>query len=183
MFGQSKSEAMKERAESGAALAAELARDKKFRKELLGALEHGVAAREQARRRSWPLATANRLASDEDLRAHLRDASRNLRRAKRRVEKKRSHRLRNRLMFGSAAAIVAIPQTRRWLGKLVGMLNTRILGGSSAGDSPTDVEADKPMSRMTKQELIERAREEDLPVTDEMSRDEVYEALRSHGRA
>lgn len=185
MLRQSKMEAMKERADTGAALAVELARDKKFRKELLAALGHGAVARDQARRRIGPLATVNRLTSDRELRAELSEVSKSLQRAKGRLDKKRSHKLRNTLLMASAAALVAIPQTRRWLAERVAKLRagTHTSGGSSVAQAETDADADKPISRMTKEELIERAREEDVEVTDDMTRDEVYEALRGHQQA
>jgi hypothetical protein len=182
MFRRSRTEAMKEKAGTGAALAAELARDKKFRKEVLAALGHGAVAGERARRRIGPLATVNRLASDHELRAELRGVSKSIQRAKGRLEKKRSHKLRNAFLMASAAALVAIPQTRRWLAEQVAKLRAggHTSGGSSVAQAEADADADKPISRMTKDELIQRAREEDLAVTDDMTRDEVYEALREH---
>lgn len=182
MFRQSKTEAMKETADAGAALAVELARDKKFRKELLAAVGHGAVAGRQARGRIGPLATVNRLASDQALRAELSKVSNSLHRAKGRLDKKRSHKLRNTLLMASAAALVAIPQTRRWLTAQIAKLRTgtHASGGSSVPHAEADADADKPISRMTKDELIERAREEDVEVTDDMTRDEVYEALRGH---
>jgi CBS domain-containing protein len=115
MFRQTRTEAMKERADTGAALAVELAHDKKFRRELLAALGHGTVAGEYARRLIGPFATVDRLTSDRELRAELRELSKHLRRVKGRLDKKRSHKVRNAFLVGSGATIVAIPQTRRWL--------------------------------------------------------------------
>jgi signal transduction histidine kinase len=163
MFRRSRTETLKERADTGAALAVELAQDKKFRKALLAALGHGAVAGEQARRRIGPLATANRLASDPELRTELNELSKDLQRLKNRLAKKRSHKLRNSLMIALGAAFVAVPQTRRWLAARVEKLRTGMDtsgGSSSAHPQPVVDDADKPISRMTKDESVERAREE-----------------------
>jgi polyhydroxyalkanoate synthesis regulator phasin len=184
MFRQSKTETMKQRADTGAALAVELARDRKFREALLAAIGHGAVAGEQARQRFGPLAKVGRLASDEELRAELSELSRNLRQAKGRLDRKRSHKLRNTLLLASAAGVMATPQARRWLAEQIAKLGngTRASGGSNVAD-PRAAHADKPISRMTKDELIGRARDEGVAVTDDMSRDEVYEALRGNQQA
>jgi hypothetical protein len=185
MFRRSKTEAMKGRADTGTALAVELARDRKFREALLAALGHGAVAGEAARRRFGPLATVGRLGSDEELRAELSKLSKNLQQAKGRLERKRSHKLRNTLLLASAAAMMAIPQARRWLSEQIAKLGngTRASGGSSVAEPYAAADADKPIYRMTKDELIGRARDEGVAVTDDMSRDEVYEALRGEQRA
>jgi uncharacterized membrane protein len=104
-----------------AQLAVELARDRKFRRQLLAAVAHAETARRRAVDRAGPLAVAQRLASDEELRQELRTAVENLRAAWSRVEKRRSHRLRNGLLVlagagGAAAAL--LPTSRRLLVRL-----------------------------------------------------------------
>jgi uncharacterized membrane protein len=109
---------VKERAQSGQTLAFDLAQDRKFRKQLLAAIGHSAAARERARRRVGVMATARRLAADEQLRDEVRAAATNLQKAWTRVEKKRSHKLRNTVIVvgaGGATAAAAVPQARHWV--------------------------------------------------------------------
>jgi hypothetical protein len=148
MFRRSKTEAMRERTDAGAALAAELARDKRFRRALIAALGHGAAAGEQARSRIGPVATVNRLVADPDLRAELSALSKNLQQAKRRLDRKRSHKLRNALLMTSAAAaVVATPPTRRRLTELVTKLGTRAPAYGGTDVAETDADSDTPISR------------------------------------
>jgi uncharacterized membrane protein len=127
MFRRSKGEALKENAASRAELALALAKDRKFRKQLASALEHGSVARRRAAgglpvialvSRVGVLALAGRLATDDKLRRELGQMLENLQRARGRAEKKRRHRLRNSLIAiaagGATAAVVAL-QSRRWL--------------------------------------------------------------------
>jgi hypothetical protein len=153
MFRKSKTEAMRERTDAGAALAAELARDKRFRKALISALGHGAVASEHARRRIGLVPTVNRLVADPELRAELSALSTNLQQAKRRLDKKRSHKLRNALLLTSAAAVVALPPTRRGLAGLVTKLRRRTPTYGRTDVAETDADSDAPISRMTKDEL------------------------------
>ena len=179
MFRKGRTEVLKDRADASAAIAVELARDKRFRRDLLAALRHGAIAGERARRHVGPVAAVSRLASDRALSKELRDLSKNLRHARRRVEKKRSHRLRNALLLGSAAAI-ATPWTRRMLAGQAAKLRARS-GRQEMTSLETepyaDADADKPMSRMTKAELIERAHAEGVDVPHDISREEIYAML------
>jgi uncharacterized membrane protein len=124
MIGRSKATAMKENAAAARDLAEQLAADKKFRKKLLAAAGHSVKAQRHARRRLGPVAAANRLVTDKRLRAEVRQMTRDLQAAWARVEKKRSHRLRNSLVVlgGAAGAAAAMPQARRWIGARLGEL-------------------------------------------------------------
>jgi uncharacterized membrane protein len=134
---------VKERAESGQALALELAQDRKFRKQLLSAIGHSAAAKERARRRVGVLATARRLAEDEKLRDEVRAAATNMQRAWKRVERKRGHKLRNTLIVvgaGGATAAAAVPQTRRWV---TGHLGTVTGGPRTISES---IEVDVPVA-------------------------------------
>jgi uncharacterized membrane protein len=83
---------------------------------------HGVAARRRVARRIGLLAAIGRMSDDAKLRGGLRKAGTSLDEAWSRVQKKRSHRLRNVLIVvgaGGAAAAAALPQSRRRLVALV----------------------------------------------------------------
>jgi uncharacterized membrane protein len=130
---------VKERAESGRALALELARDRKFRRQLLAAVRHSAAARQRARRRFGVLGTARTLAGDRKLRNELRAAATNMQRAWKRGEKKRSHKLRNTIIVvgaGGATAVAAVPQARRWVTHRVGT----VTGGARTISESIDVD-------------------------------------------
>jgi len=121
MFNRSKTQAVKESAASGTDLAVSLAQDKKFRKQLLSAVGHGAAARERAASRIGLIAAAHRLGTDKELRDELRQMTEGFQNAWTRVEKKRSHKLRNFLLVigGIGAAVAATrPQARKKVSKL-----------------------------------------------------------------
>jgi uncharacterized membrane protein len=124
MFGRSKTQAVKDNAASGTDLAVSLAQDKRFRKQLLSAVGHGAAARQRAASRIGLVSAVHRLGTDKELRSELRQMTANLQNAWTRVEKKRSHKLRNLLIvvagIGTAAAAVA-PQARKKLTKVRGV--------------------------------------------------------------
>jgi uncharacterized membrane protein len=116
MFRKSKTEKLKDQAGSASELASALATDPKFRRELLEAVGHGVSARRRAARRMGFIALVGRLAADERLRREVRQMTTNLEKAWGRVEKKRSHKLRNTLIVvgaAGAAAAVAMPVRKR----------------------------------------------------------------------
>ncbi len=118
MFGTSKTETLKDNAASVRDLAAALAKDQNFRKQLLSGIRHGEIARRRAKRRIGFFATTQRLSADPRLRRELRKMVKSLDKAWSRVEKKRSHRRRNVLLLvgaGGAAVAAAIPQARRAL--------------------------------------------------------------------
>jgi uncharacterized membrane protein len=118
MLGRSRTAALKDNAASGTELAVKLARDKKFRRELLSAVGHGAGARRRVVRQIGIVALVSRLAADRELRRQLGELGSNVQNAWTRIEKKRSHRLRNFLIFlgaGGAAAAAAVPQARTWL--------------------------------------------------------------------
>jgi len=121
MFGRSRSATAKANAAAAAELAAQLARDRKFRKQLLAAVGHGMSARRRAARQLGVTAAAVRLASDEQLRRELGRMISDLQAARLRLERKRtrSRRLRNSLFLAAGAgavAAVASPASRRRLG-------------------------------------------------------------------
>jgi hypothetical protein len=73
MFGRTRRERAKESAASASALALALAQDKRFRKRLLSAIEHGSEAGRRTRRGLGLSGAAARLATDErDLPKHDR---------------------------------------------------------------------------------------------------------------
>src|SRR4051812_46244663 len=109
MFGRSRTSALKDSASSASDFASSLAKDKKFRKELLPAISHGTIAQRRASRKVGFVAVATRLAGDPKLKREVKKMVNSLDKAWGRVEKKRSHKLRNFLLLlgiggGNAAA-------------------------------------------------------------------------------
>src|SRR6266508_1184369 len=140
MFRRSKTTVLKEKATSGKDLAVALGQDKKFRKQLLSAIGHGAVARRRAASRIGFVAAVSRLSADQKLRRELRQMTENLQRAVTRAEKKRSHRLRNSvIIIGLGGAVAAVPQSRRWLSRLVGR-------GSSPRTITESIEVGAPVS-------------------------------------
>jgi uncharacterized membrane protein len=117
VFGRTKTptQRLKDNALNVSELAAALARDRKFRKQLLSAAGHGVVARRRAIRRIGLAAAVARLATDPMLKRELRQMTTNLDGAWSRVQRKRSHRLRNALIIGGVGAVAAaaIPLRRK----------------------------------------------------------------------
>jgi uncharacterized membrane protein len=133
MLGQSKTD-----------LTAVLARDKKFRKQLLQAVNHGVAAKRRAERRIgfWP--AARRLSADEKLRREVGKMTNSLEKAWSRVERKRSHKLRNTLIVvgvGGAAVAVIVPARR-----LLKRRSSGLTGGTSPRTIDQSIEVNVPVS-------------------------------------
>ena len=127
MLRRSRTQALKDNAASASDLAARLAKDRKFRKELASAIGHGVVARRRAARRRGFAAAAARLSGDPNLKRELRKMMNNLDKAWMRIEKKRSNKLRNSLIgvagVGGVVA-AAVPLRRKFassgLPKVVG---------------------------------------------------------------
>src|SRR2546423_9998990 len=133
MFGRSKTD----KAKGSAGFAAALAKDRKFRKELLSALGHGTLAQRRAARKIGFFATARRLNADPKIRRELKRMVTSLEKAWTRVEKKRSHKRRNLLLLvgiGGAAAAASKPEVRS---KVTGALPGKTLGG---GTTPRTIE-------------------------------------------
>jgi uncharacterized membrane protein len=147
MFGRSKTEVAKDKAASGTELAVALAQDKKFRQELMSAIGHGAGARRRAARQIGIGALATRLAADKELRRQLREMAQNIQGAWTRVEKKRSHKLRNFLIVvgaGGAAAAAAMPQVRNAVSRRVSAVPTP--GGPTPRTITESVEVGVPVS-------------------------------------
>ena len=142
MLGRTKSKGMRVNARSGKDLAVALARDRKFRKELLLALGHGSIARRRAARRSGLMVIASRLAEGEALRRELREMVDNLQHAWPRVEKKRSNRPRNVLIIlGGGVLVAGLFQSRNRLrARLAG------LGSGSPRVISDSIEIDVPVA-------------------------------------
>jgi uncharacterized membrane protein len=147
MFGRSRARALKESAVSGAELAAALGQDKKFRQQLLSAIGHGASARRRVARQIGMAALLSRLAADRELRRQIRQMALNAQTAWTRVEKKRSHRLRNFLILlgaGGAAAAAALPQSRRSVATRLSRLG--LGGGSTPRTISESIEVGVPIS-------------------------------------
>jgi uncharacterized membrane protein len=149
MFGRSKTQAVKDNAASGTDLAVALAQDKRFRKQLLSAVGHGAAARQRAASRIGLVAAAHRLGTDKELRTELRQMTENLQNAWTRVEKKRSHKLRNSLLIlagvGGVAAAAKARFRSGWLP------TTNVIGGSTPRTIIETIEVDAPVSAVYNQ--------------------------------
>ena len=145
MFRRTKTEVVKDNAASGRDLALALSRDKKFRKQLLSAIGHGAAAKRKAAKRVGMTATAARLAADKDLQRELKTMRKNLQQAWTRVEKKRSHKLRNTMLLlgGGAAVAGAVKFRDRVSGSMPG-----IGGSDGSGISVIDetIEVEVPVT-------------------------------------
>jgi hypothetical protein len=159
MFRPSRTQKAKQTALNVSELARELARDRKFRKRLLSALEHSSAAKSRVRRRH-PLGEAvQRLVSDQALQTELRRARNDLQQAYARFDAKRSrHRRRKLALLAGVASAAAVPVVRKRL---------------SRPSAPAKLE-DLPLD-----ELYARAQAEEIPGRSEMSKEQLVEALRS----
>jgi uncharacterized membrane protein len=142
MVGRTKTKALKKNATSSKDLAVALARDRKFRKQLRSAAFHGSKARHRAVPRAGVAAVGARLASDKKLRRELKEAADSLQQAWHRVEKKRSHKLRNVLVaLGLGAVAAKLFRSRGQVREsLLG------LGGTSPRTISGEIEVDVPVS-------------------------------------
>jgi uncharacterized membrane protein len=141
MLGRSKTKAIKKEAANKTDLALALARDEAFRSRLASALAHSTRASVRAAKTLGTLAVASRLVADKDLRRDLAAAVQNAQGAWKRVEKKRSHKLRNTLLVVAGGAAAA--GLYRFRERVPG------LGGASrAGISTIDesIDVDVPVS-------------------------------------
>ncbi|HEY6068986.1 MAG TPA: SRPBCC family protein [Gaiellaceae bacterium] len=124
-------------------LAVKLAQDRKFRKQLLSAIGHGAMARRRAARRVGLAAAVGRLSADPKLRRELQQMTTSLQKAFGRVEKKRSHKLRNTLTVlgvGGIAVAAALPGSRR---RLTGLVSK---GGTTPRTIDEAIEVGVPVS-------------------------------------
>ncbi len=119
MLTRTKTDMLKDRAGSAADLAAALAKDKKFRRELMEAVSHGTIARRRAARRLGFMAAVGRISNDPMIKREISRTAKSLDKALSRVgvQRKQSHKLRNTMIVlvgaGGVIAIFAVPKTRR----------------------------------------------------------------------
>jgi len=142
---RTKTQAFKENAASAADFATALAKDKKFRKQLLSAMGHGAVAQKRAARKIALIATAGRLTHDPKLKREVRKMTQSLEKAWSRVERKRSHKLRNSLFIvagvGVGGAAVAAVKSRKGA-----MSSVPFTGGTSARTIDESIEVNVPIS-------------------------------------
>ncbi len=132
--------------------------DEKARRRLLTALGAGIAARERAKRQTGFMGLARRLAEDPVLRAQTLAMVASLQQTRRRVERRRSHKVRNVLLVlggaGAATAVVAVPSVRQRVLGFVGGTKERV-GSVAGGSSPTtisqEIEVDAPLTAVYNQ--------------------------------
>ena len=131
----------------------ELVRDEKLRERLMAAVVAGAAARKRARRQAGMRAFVQRLAADPVFRAQVGEMFVQLQKAKRRVERRRSHKLRNAVLvlagFGAASAAVSIPGVRQRILGVVGELKDRgqsITSGAARTTITEELTVDAPRS-------------------------------------
>jgi hypothetical protein len=145
MFGRSKTDTVKDRAAAVSELAGALARDKRFRKQLIGAAQHGSRARRRAKKQIGIVAIATRLATDAELRAEVQQMTRDLQAALSRLQAQRpqSHRLRNTLLLaGIGGAAVAAVRKRTAAPSSFG-------GGGAAPETESTTDVAEPVSAGT----------------------------------
>jgi uncharacterized membrane protein len=129
---------------SAAELARSLAQDRKFRKQLLAAISHGTIAKRRASKRIGFIAAVTRLGADQKLKSELRKMTKNLENAWGRVEKKRSHKLRNSFLVVAGVGGAAFAATKARKG---GLPNVGIVGGGTTPRTITEsIEVDVPVS-------------------------------------
>ncbi len=144
MLRSTKTQAVKDSAVSAAELARSLAKDRKFRKQLLSAIGHGTIAKRRAAKRIGFVAAVTRLGADQMLKTEVRKMTKHLENAWGRVEKKRSHKLRNSFLVvaGVGGAAVAAMKARRG-----GLPNVGIVrGATSPRTIDESIEVNVPVS-------------------------------------
>jgi hypothetical protein len=186
MLGKRRKERMKENAASASALALELAQDKRFRKRLLSAIEHGSEAGRRTRRGLGLRGTVRGLATDEALLRELRSARSDLQHAYGRLEaKRRTHKLRNVLLLAALGSVAGVPQLRARLGAVFEKASKHRQRPPGVGNSGTRSPSDKSqapphrLEDLSKEELYARAQEADIPGRSEMTKEQLVEALRA----
>jgi uncharacterized membrane protein len=122
-------------------------KDEKARRRLVEAVTAGMIARRRAQRQTGMLGAARRLAEDPVFRAQAIATVTALQRARRRVERRRSHRLRNGLLVlgGTAVAVAAVPPLRRRVLALAGMDQHAAPGGGPTAIAE-EIEVEAPRS-------------------------------------
>jgi len=123
MFGRNKGagSVVADAAETLSRYADQLAHDENLRRRLIAAVSAGAAARQRAKRRAGLLGLATRLGADPVLRAQIAESVIQLQKARKRIEKKRSHKARNTVLFltGAGLVVAVVPSLRNALAKKV----------------------------------------------------------------
>jgi uncharacterized membrane protein len=127
--------------------------DEKVRKRALAAIAAALAALEHAKRHAGLVGLGRRLTEDSAIRAQLAEAALQLRKAQRRVDRKRSHKLRNLMLlltgFGAVTAAVSVPGVRQRIEALL-RRGKQAVGGISGGTAPAavveQIEVEVPVS-------------------------------------
>ena len=157
MFGRNgTSTAVADAAGELSSYGSDIVEDEKLRQRLLAALAAAAAVRGRAQRQAGFTGYARRLAMDPVLRAQALELVTQLRKARQRVERKRSHKLRNSVLvlggFGAASAAVSIPAVRERILSIVGGVKHR---AGSVGAGPTtvtqEIEVEAPLSTVYNQ--------------------------------
>jgi uncharacterized membrane protein len=140
MFERSKTSALKDSATSASEFASSLAKDQKFRKELMSAISHGTIAQRRAAKKIGFFAVASRMSGDPKLKREVQKLVGSLDKAWSRVERKRSHKLRNTLLIlgGIGGAIVAVIPLRKKM--------SMPLGGTTPRTIEATIDANVPLS-------------------------------------
>jgi hypothetical protein len=186
MFRRRKSEKLRDNAISASALALALARDRKFRKRLLSALQHGSRARRRTQSGLGLSGAVRRAAADEALHAELKGARDDLQQAYARLDsKRRGSRLRKVFLLVAGASVAAVPRVREAVRAAI----TKAPQGAerlkdAAGTVSSYVPGQSPspptsLENLTKEELYARAQEAEIPGRSEMSKEELVAALRA----
>ena len=141
MLGRSTMAAVREHAGSASELAAQLARDKKFRKQLGGAAKHGSRAKQRVVRQIGSLSLVRRLATDAELHAEVQQMTNDLQAAWERLQSKRdrSHGLRNTLLIAGLGG-TALVLRKRLASK------PSFSGGTTPRVIESSIEVDVPVS-------------------------------------
>ena len=146
MFRRTRTQALKDNAASATELASSLVKDKKFRKELVSAVGHGATAKRRAARKIGFLAAATRLSTDPKVKREVRKMVTSLDKAWTRVEKKRSHKLRNTLLVVAGGAVAVVPQVRRFVTERFSSVPSVVGGGSTPRTIEETIEVNVPVS-------------------------------------
>src|SRR5436190_10255851 len=140
--GGSNMAALREQARAAGELAAQLAGDKKFRKQLSGAAKHGARAKQRVVRQIGSLSLARRLATDAELRAELQQMTDDLQAAWERLQAQRTrgHGLRNTLLLAGLGGGLALAMRKR------GTTKPSFSGGTTPRVIESSIEVAVPVS-------------------------------------
>jgi hypothetical protein len=162
MVRRSRKDKVVENAVNISELAAKVARDKKFRKQLASAYKHGRAAQARTRGSRGLSDTARRFLQDQALQSELRRTRDELEAAYGRLSAaRRRSRLRRVFMVLGAGSLAAMPQVRQRVSALAGRRRS--------------------LDQLTKEELYARAQDAEIPGRSEMSKEELINALSVRG--